>query len=123
MLAGVLLPILSQTILLWQVLLAAIVLKKQLTPAQVRRTACGCTLHGAHAAQMRAGRPAVAFPPGHVPGAKIKSMLLHMQVAGVCLVLGGVCLAAWPSGGSSPLAGVSTWAAALFMFSMLFPVG
>lgn len=76
-LPGVLLPLLGQSILLWQVALGRLVLRKRLGVA---------------------------------------------QVAGTGLVLAGVCLAAWPSGGGSPLAGSSPLFACLFVISMLFPV-
>jgi len=33
----------------------------------------------------------------------------------------GVCLAAWPANGGSPLSGISPVYAAIFVFSMLFP--
>lgn len=48
--------------------------------------------------------------------------LLRPQVAGTALVLAGVCLAAWPSSGASPLAGSHPIWAGLFVVSMLFPV-
>lgn len=44
-----------------------------------------------------------------------------MQLLGVTLVCTGVCLAAWPAGGGSPLSGISPLYAAVFCFSMLFP--
>lgn len=75
-LPGVVLPLLSQTILLWQVLLAVTLLRKRLGAA---------------------------------------------QLLGVTLVCTGVCLAAWPAGGGSPLSGISPLYAAVFCFSMLFP--
>ncbi|PSC68097.1 CRT (chloroquine-resistance transporter)-like transporter [Micractinium conductrix] len=75
-LPGVVLPLLSQTILLWQVLLAVTLLRKRLGAA---------------------------------------------QLLGVVLVMGGVCLAAWPAGGGSPLTGISPFYALVFSFSMLFP--
>jgi hypothetical protein len=40
---------------------------------------------------------------------------------GVFLVMGGVCLAAWPQAGSSPLAGIEIEYAAIYVISMLFP--
>ena len=43
------------------------------------------------------------------------------QLLGVVLVMGGVCLAAWPAGGGSPLTGISPFYALVFSFSMLFP--
>lgn len=75
-LPGVVLPLLAQTILLWQVLLAVTVLRKRLSVS---------------------------------------------QVLGVGLVMGGVCLAAWPQGGGSPLDGINPMYAAIFVVSMLFP--
>lgn len=75
-LPGVVLPLLSQTILLWQVLLAVTLLRKRLGAA---------------------------------------------QLLGVTLVCAGVCLAAWPAGGGSPLAGINPLYAGVFCFSMLFP--
>ncbi len=44
-----------------------------------------------------------------------------LQLLGVVLVCAGVCLAAWPAGGGSPLTGINPLYAAVFCFSMLFP--
>ncbi|KAI3434450.1 hypothetical protein D9Q98_002527 [Chlorella vulgaris] len=74
-LPGVVLPLLSQSILLWQVLLANFTNKP----------------------------------------------LSLSQYLGVFLVMGGVCLAAWPQAGSSPLAGIRIEYAAIYVVSMLFP--
>lgn len=73
--AGVVLPLLSQSILLWQVLLANLSHKQ----------------------------------------------LSLSQYVGVLLVMCGVCLAAWPQAGSSPLAGIKIEYAAIYVVSMLFP--
>lgn len=35
--------------------------------------------------------------------------------------MGGVCLAAWPSGGGSPLVGINPIYAAVFVGSLFFP--
>lgn len=64
-----------------------------------------------------AGPPRVQpRPPSSAP-----RLAAHPQLLGVTLVCAGVCLAAWPAGGGSPLAGINPLYAGVFCFSMLFP--
>lgn len=75
-LPGIILPLLSQSIMIWQVLLAYMVGRR----------------------------------------------LSWAQLLGVAMVVGGVCLAGWPSDPStSPLRGIDPMYAGIFVFSMLFP--
>ena len=112
-LPGVVLPLLSQTILLWQVLFAITLLKKRITATQasVWRGGVG---HGAGGAAP-AGRAVVLRP--HRSAAI--ALPRPLQFSGVFLVMAGVCLAAWPSGGGSPLEGIPLLYAAVFVVSMV----
>lgn len=103
--AGVVLPLLAQTILLWQVLLAVTVLRKRLSVSQASGSEAadnGCLL--LHRGTLWSVRRERENRPGLWWG-HFQFFSSPAQVLGVGLVMGGVCLAAWPQGGGSPLDG------------------
>lgn len=119
-LPGVVLPLLGQTVLIWQVLLASAVLKKRLGAAQVR--ACSALWWQPRWVQV----PNAAMFLAYTFVAQTicdKPRCFVLQFLGVGLVLAGVCLAALPADPSgSPLAGIHPVFPALYVFSMLLPV-
>lgn len=121
--AGVLLPLLGQTVLFWQVFLAFTLLRKQLNWVQVGARAqtglgwrvwlCGAGkwCRGAHV--LGEGPARALHPAGCGP--------VSAQVLGVMLVVFGVTAAAWPGAGSSVFMNMDVASVLIYCVSMLFP--
>ncbi len=103
-LPGVVLPLLQQSLLIWQVTLAYLVLNKRLDSVQVTDHSCRRKHDILPVDSCREPWP---YPVQHERAPDNVKLAFPVQIAGALLVVAGVVTAAWPNQGASVFTEVS----------------